>query len=206
MSGLAEIALDGLDEIVDAGAEAVELGIVEAEADALREVAGDRRIDHLAEGALQRLHHVRAFGPPELLVLPLFLGHLAHAEAVLAEHFDRTRHRADLVAALSALDFDLEVALRHFSHRAGKSRDGLGDRAREQPAGEPGGKERHRADDENDRAEPRDRREDLGGVHHRDESPALVVGDIDRCRRGEHGLAAEVGRRGLARGHRSRLP
>ena len=50
--------------------------------------------------------------------MPLFLGHLVHAEAVLAEHLDRARHRADLVAALGALDLDLEVALGQRAHRA----------------------------------------------------------------------------------------
>ena len=152
VAGLAEIALDRLDEVVDAGAEAVELGVVEAEADALGEVAGDGGIDHLAERALQGLHHLDALGGAEFLVHALFVGHLADADGVLAEDLDRTGHGAELVAAAGLLDLDFEVAVGKLAHGARQAGHGLGDGARKEPADDGGG----------ERARPAPMRKDHG--------------------------------------------
>ena len=62
LAGLADAAIDGLDQVVDAAGQRIELGIGELGFDALGEVAGNGGIDHLAEGALQVLHHRGAFG------------------------------------------------------------------------------------------------------------------------------------------------
>ena len=108
---LAEPLLDGLDEVVDAAGKAVELRIVEVGGDAAGEVARDRGIDHVAKAGQQRLHHPGALVPALFRAQPFVLGHLAHARRVLAEHFDRPRHRAELVAAVGPLDLGVEVAL-----------------------------------------------------------------------------------------------
>ena len=131
---LAKPLLHRLDEVVDAAGKAVELRIVEVGGDAAGEVARDRGIDHVAKAGQQRLHHPGALVPALFRAQPFVLGHLAHARCVLAEHFDRPRHRAELVAAIAPFDLGVEVALRQLVHRTGEPGDRPRDRLREEVA------------------------------------------------------------------------
>ncbi len=83
LAGLVEAAIDRRHQVVDAAGDAVEFDIGELGVDALREVAGHRRVHHLAEGLLQLGHH-----PGALLLVAddarrLGLGHLGDLEPVL---------------------------------------------------------------------------------------------------------------------------
>ena len=83
LTGLGEAAVDGFDQRVDAARQAIELGIGELGGDPVREVAGDGRIDHLAELLLQPRHH----GGVGAAVQPAF-------------RFGRLRHLGGLVGQL----------------------------------------------------------------------------------------------------------
>ena len=112
-AGFAEAAIDGLDQRIDAAGESVELGIREFRRDALGEIAGDSRVDHITKGALQFLHHLR----PGFLVTDdpgrFRFGHRGDLEPILAEDFHGARHHADFVDPIEARHGDRVVASGH---------------------------------------------------------------------------------------------
>ena len=86
--------------------------------------AADDAFHAAIEAVGQRRHHRRAIGFRRFALRGRVLLHAAHGLRILAEHLDRARHVADLVAALAAGDHLVELAAGEALHAQGH----LGDR------------------------------------------------------------------------------
>ena len=109
--------------------------------------------------AVGKRHHTLAaflFRPP--LGFFLLFAETIGIDRILLEHFHGLGHRADLIAALGAGDFDRLVALGQALHNLGHSLDRVGDAVADEPRQEG-------ADDHGDRDSVTDH--DVGGADRR---------------------------------------
>ena len=133
-AGFTQAAIHRFHQHVDRAREIIQFGAGEIGLDAAREIAGNGRIHHIAEGALQGFHHAGAFCLGGKDLGGFRLGHLRHLLPVGAEHFHGAGHGAEFVRATGAADRDIEVAAGQRIHGAGQLGDGPGDGAREPEA------------------------------------------------------------------------
>ncbi len=198
-----EAAVDGVDQVVHAAREAVELGVGEACLDALGEIPADRGIDHPAEGTLQILHHLGALDAALFRAHALLIGEGVHLPRILAEDFNGAAHGADLVLALRALHVGLEVALGERLHCRGEPAERLGDRAGDEEADRRNEEQQHAADAQDEISHAHDGRQHFVGGDDADQR-SLLVDEAQRHGGGQHREAA-IGRIALPQPARERL-
>ena len=126
VAGLAEAAIHGFDEAVDALGDAHQVRVLERDANAMREIALNRGVDDFTQfldqgghgtGAFAGLAGAHRFGGVELFDL----------QGVLLEHLHGGRHVADFVRATDIGNVSLQLVIGEGRHALRDLADRLGD-------------------------------------------------------------------------------